>query len=245
MHRELSQTTVVMLGLDTAWWFEEEMRLTELPREELRMIARQAFWSAAGDSLELRREAMIDEFAASVTQRFGCSMLLGIKCWQALAYPSHATSARLWIWTILLDELVQNWNDGSTSAKTPLSERSLVKHRLQIKDYLSHINNVRLEVEMVMGTDLSEWDKRAQMMCSDWLDIGTRVRGAIQNITAISFWLRWLSDAPSGSLEALQHWGRALARAKKMPLRYASIPQEEALSHLLRCDSAGPGKEEA
>lgn len=215
----------MMLSLDIATYMANEMDAKGFLSDGLRDLARREIREMLkpNNIEDIDLDALTSKFTSSVLQELGSDVLNAVLSWQEIAFPKHPNFSRLWIWTILAEQLRHAWDDG-LSEKKPLFEPEMIDIRLQLRDYSDHISNIRTEIELIQESTESEWDKEIRLHCSDWFNGPSHVSEVCQNICSSKFWDLWLKNLTKSQIDRLQEWGREQAKLQKMPLRYIQLP---------------------
>lgn len=214
---------VLLLSLDAAALLRDQLGLAPFYSDSVRGWARvnAAEWLCP-DPWSATSGQAVTRSMASLRSTCGQTIAVEVRKWCEAAFPGEQMEARLWLWQVLLTELVQEW-DGERPIE-PLQGPELVRERLRIRNFLVHLENLRLELTIVRSQLGSNWDTDVDSRAGEWFDVNSQILAVARNIQSVPLWRSLIDGAPAAVRSGLQCWATSNTAAKGLEPIYAELP---------------------
>ncbi|MEN6372957.1 MAG: hypothetical protein ABFD64_13195 [Armatimonadota bacterium] len=204
--------TVILLSLDLAPYFVQELRMELFYSKELQKEARNLLVKPQRDVryevwLAVIYDAVPEGFLASVSRTCGPNAVGLLKGWVDAAFLNEHQEMVLWKWNDCFCDVVQKWENAGPEENIPLCKPEDAFLRVMVRDHLSHKQHVRSEIGAISGTIDSTWDafmdqKNDHLPEYSYMHLNTMCGNYISKL----FWLEFTRHLNESQIEALQRY---------------------------------------
>ena len=227
---EISEDTFIILSLDITGCFVSDLFLDDVYSAEIsqtiRGVINKLLVSKAISYATLRSD--LGCVIPAISEALGEEYLSKLAVWDSRAHPVHEEFSRLWIWHLLFIMLVQEWDEkGAGDKNLTLMRPESLSYRMAVRSYISHINNVRTEYDIVENSLKSEWDDFIAKACREYREPLLEI---INSLHSKRLWDYLQTELNNEDMEELSAWGLAEAERRGMPSFYDIPPVKMQIS---------------
>jgi hypothetical protein len=216
------ERAIFVLSLDKTLEFVHELGIENFYSNDVRDAAREIVRGIM-DGDDVCESSAVNDFLRKLRDRGGEATVEEFRRWQSEVVYGFEEYNIFWSWMIVLSRLCRLWDNAGYKHELPLSSPSETHHRISVRVYLRHLEDIRLESAFVERADCSLWDDDMVLRSGEYGCWETLLEICHSRYSK-EFWTQFISELPSDAIDDLLGWARALAQIEDLPVEHLSLP---------------------